>query len=106
MSESGYTRINWGGTGVYIRTTHRPVIVELIKELIKMVPDLAATYTRFLDEENPHPMDIYRRSTEIRVSKLDNRDETVAFWFMQQLCQLGWEPLWARNDEFHLRLRA
>ena len=104
MSESGYTRINWGGTGVYIRTTHRPTIVDLIKELQETVPNLSATYTRFLDEENPHPMDIYRRSTEIRVSKLDNRDETVAFWFMQRLCQLGWEPFQVRNDEFHLHL--
>ena len=104
MSESGYCKITWSGTGVYIQTTHRPVVIDLIRELMEALPSLSATYTRFLDEGTPHPMDVYRRSTEIRLSKLDGRDESVAFWLLQKLCNLGWEPFQMRNDEYHLRL--
>jgi hypothetical protein len=104
LSESGYTRVSWSGTGIYIRSTHRPVIVELIRDLRELMPDIAATYTRYLDDGPPHPMDLYRREIDIRISKLDTHDESVSFWFVHQLCLRGWEPFETRNSEFHMRL--
>ncbi|NLS77300.1 MAG: hypothetical protein GXY76_08595 [Chloroflexi bacterium] len=106
MSESGYCKITWSGTGVYIQTTHRPVVIDLIKGLMQTLPAMAVTYTHSLDDAKPHPMDPYYRDTEIRLSKLDGRDEPVAFWLLQKLCAVGWEPFQMRNDEYHLRLRG
>ena len=103
MSESGYTRITWSGTGVYVLTTHRATIIEMIKELRETLPDLSATYTGYLEEGTPHPMDLYQREVELRISKLDTRDQQVAFWFVQHLCQRGWEPFQVGRDEYHLR---
>jgi hypothetical protein len=104
VSEFGYIRVTWSGTGVYIRTTHRPVIIDLVHQLRELMPDLAARYTTHVDAEYPHPMDEFRREIELRISQLDARDEFVAFWFVRELGLRGWEIFIVRgNDEYHLR---
>lgn len=106
LSESGYTRIIWSGTGVYIRTTHRQPVVDAVHELRELLPKAAATYVTHLDGDNPHVMDVFARNAEIRLSQLDGRDEWVAFWLVQRLCEGGWEPFQVRgSDQYHLRMK-